>query len=262
MGRPENIEIFNDTIKHCESNEKLKEAIKNSIKNQQLILENDEVNILENKYDTEVKIIVSKKRTYEAAAAYNNEKVCVLNFASATTPGGGVVRGATAQEECLCRCSTLYSCLDTKSMWDGFYMPHRAANNQLNNDDIIYTPGVMVFKSDTVAPKLLPEKEWYNVNVITCAAPRLIQIKLGATDLLGLQEKRIRKILAVAANEGNEVVILGAFGCGAYRNSPQIVAQAAKKVIQEFKKQFKVIEFAVYCPPLDDSNFVTFKRII
>jgi len=262
MGRPENVEIFNDTRKRCETDEKLKEAVMYSVKNQQLILENDEVNIPENKFDTEAEIIISKKRTYEAAASYKNQKVCVLNFASATTPGGGVVRGATAQEECLCRCSTLYSCLNTPNMWDGFYSAHRAANNQLNNDDIIYTPDVIVFKSDTVAPKLLPEEKWYNVDVITCAAPRLIEIKLDAAQLMKLQEKRIRKILTVAADKGNEVVILGAFGCGAYRNSPQIVAQAAKKVIRDFKHQFRVIEFAVYCPSMDDSNYVTFKRTI
>lgn len=76
-------------------------------------------------------------------------KTAVHNFASATNPGGGVTRGSSAQEECLCRCSGLYFSLNTKPMWDGFYNPHRNTHNPIHNDDIIYTPGVVVFKKDT-----------------------------------------------------------------------------------------------------------------
>lgn len=62
--------------------------------------------------------IVSGKRTLEASESYakQNERVCVLNFASATNPGGGVVRGSSGQEEAICRCSTLYHCPNTKEM--------------------------------------------------------------------------------------------------------------------------------------------------
>lgn len=66
----------------------------------------------------------------QAASAYKNTKTAVHNFASATNPGGGVKRGSNAQEECLCRCSGLYVCLSTQTMWDGFYFPHRQAHNQ------------------------------------------------------------------------------------------------------------------------------------
>ncbi len=90
------------------------------------------------------------KKSYEAAAAYKGQKVCVHNFASASNPGGGVERGASAQEECLCRCSGLYFCLTAQEMWDGFYKPHRNAGDPIHNDDIIYTPNVTVFKTDKV----------------------------------------------------------------------------------------------------------------
>ena len=63
------------------------------------------------RFEDEAKIIVSTKRTFEAAAGYAGQKVAVHNFASATNPGGGVTRGSSAQEECLCRCSVLYFCL-------------------------------------------------------------------------------------------------------------------------------------------------------
>ncbi len=72
----------------------------------------------------------------------------MLNFASATNPGGGVVKGSSAQEECLCRCSVLYPCLDTRKMWAKFCDPHRQAGDPLYNDDCIYTPRVRVIKSD------------------------------------------------------------------------------------------------------------------
>lgn len=75
--------------------------------------------------------------------------MCVLNFASATNPGGGVVKGSSAQEEAICRCSTLYPNLKAERAWEKFYAPHRRARDPLHNDDCIYTPGVMVFKADT-----------------------------------------------------------------------------------------------------------------
>lgn len=94
--------------------------------------------------------------------------MCVHNFASASNLGGGVVNGSTAQEECLCRCSSLYFCLNIQEMWDGFYRPHRKEHNPLHNDDIIYTPNVIVFKTDTASPRLMSEEGWYEVNVVTC----------------------------------------------------------------------------------------------
>ena len=60
--------------------------------------------------------------------------------------------------------------------------------------------------------------------------------------------------------EGNEVVILGAFGCGAFLNNPEVVAQAAKNVIEEYKYTFVMIEFAVYCSPRDEQNYAIFDR--
>ena len=61
---------------------------------------------------------------------------------------------------------------------------------------------------------------------------------------------------------GNEVVVLGAFGCGAFANNPNVVAMAAKEVIRDYQYKFKVIEFAVYCNLRDDSNFKIFKRVL
>lgn len=280
MGRQENVEIFQDTEKICKSIPELKEAIKESEKRQKLILEVDSVtaNPDDNKkrFAEKANVVVSKKRSYEAAAGYKGQKICVHNFASATTPGGGVVKGSSAQEECLCRCSTLYFNLNSPDMWVGFYAPHRVAQNPIHNDDCIYTPGVVVMKTDTSMPKLMPKEDWNTVNVITCAAPNLRlmpsnvmntgdgkkRVKITDKELLALHEKRLSRILDIALEEKNDVVILGAFGCGAFENNPRVVALAAKNVIEKYLYSFETIEFAIYCSPKDEQNFVAFKNAL
>ena len=41
-------------------------------------------------------------------------------------------------------------------------------------------------------------------------------------DLLLLHEKKLRRMLDVAVMEGTETIILGAFGCGAFCNNPEV----------------------------------------
>lgn len=160
MGRQENIEIFKDTEKLCKENAAIKQALQKSRKGQKLIPEDVEMSLIDKKrFRHPAKVVVSKKRTFEAAAAYKETKTAVHNFASASNPGGGVERGANAQEECLCRCSDLYFCLNTPEMLNGFYRPHRQARNPLHNDDIIFTPEVLVFKRDSECPKLMDRSE-------------------------------------------------------------------------------------------------------
>lgn len=275
MGREENKQVFLDTEKLCKNNKALKDSITHSLKHQVLICEQDAMEVpYKQKYKEPAQILVSKKRTYEAASVYKEQKVCVLNFASASNPGGGVINGAGAQEECLCRCSTLYFCLNTKEMWEGFYGPHREQRNPIHNDDCIYTADVVVFKTDTAMPELMQEKAWYKVNVISCAAPNLRSkpsnqmnsgdgdkaAKVSDKELLAIHEKRMRRILDIALKNGEEVVVLGAYGCGAFINPPEVVARAMKTVVEEYRYAFRTIEFAVYCSPKDDTNYKVFQR--
>lgn len=277
MGRDENVAVFKDTERLCKTNSILAESVNKATASQKLILEGDSLAVQKKDiYDQPARVIVSGKRTYEAAAGYKGHHIAVHNFASASNPGGGVVNGANAQEECLCRCSGLYFSLNTSVMWDGFYQPHRDAHDPIHNDDIIYTPGVTVFKTDTATPKLMPESDWYDVDVITCAAPNLRsqpsnryntgdgnrQTVMKDGDLLALHEKRLRRILEAALSEGCDTIILGAFGCGAFQNNPEVVALANLNVIRDYLHAFKNIEFAVYCSPRDDRNFKIFERVL
>lgn len=270
--KTELIDIFNDTEKHCRKNEKLAASIKETIKKQYVITESKtEITKPENhRFDAPAKVIVSQNRSLEAAKKYSYERVCVLNFASAIHVGGGVKTGAGAQEECLCRCSTLYFAISDPETKRKFHDTHYkdikiGKINSIYNDDCIYSPGITVFKSDTALPKLMPENEWYNVDVITCAAPNLNSrydnIIISDKNLKELHKRRARRILDIAVSEGEDVIILGAFGCGAFKNPPAVVAEAYREVIQDYLFDFKTIEFAVYCPPQRGSiNYQVFKK--
>lgn len=274
MGRREdNVEIFEDTTAFVDENDKLMKAIVATRNSQKLYLEADSIPEPVKRYGHQAKVVVSGKRTLEAASAYKGKKTCILNFASATNPGGGVVHGSSAQEEALCRCSTLYFVLDTDELMRDFYQPHRKAGDPLYNDDLLYLPEVYAIKSDTSYPKRLPEDQWYKVDVITCAAPNLRErpsnrmnpdcgkqaAKISEADLSVLLEKRIRRIFAAAAAGENEVLILGAFGCGAFRNPPKIVAKAFHKAFEEYGDCFETVEFAVFHTQYETENFKAFQ---
>ena len=158
MGRFENAEVFRDTERMCRENGRLRAAIAASREGQRLIVEGSAVDGVDlNRFDAAAQVVVSPKRTFEAAVAYAGRmRTCAHNFASATNPGG---------------------------------------------------------------------------------------------------ERRLRRILDVAVANGAEAIVLGAFGCGAFRNDPKVVAAAAKTVISDYLHAFRVIEFAVYCRPGDTANY-------
>jgi len=273
--RARNAEIFRNTEYMYKTNTVLKKAVYDSIQGQKLILENSVV-VYEVRNESEGKVVVSGKRTIEASEPYakQGKHVCVLNFASATNPGGGVIHGASAQEAAICRCSTLYPCLNTKVMWEAFYMPHRALENPLYNNDCIITPQVKVFKSDIDFPEELQEAEWWNVDVITCAAPNLRNnpsnmMNPGAgsqkadvpyEELRELLMRRIQRIFEVAIGNGAEVLILGAFGCGAFRNPPKLVAEVFAEFTEKYRKCFDTIEYAIFHTKKEMENYEAFKE--
>lgn len=112
--------------------------------------------------------------------------------------------------------------------------------------------------------------------MITCAAPNLREIpgniyncENGASaagvsnyDLQIIHEKRLRRILDSAVMNHADTVILGAFGCGAFRNDPHAVASAAANVLSDYIYAFENIEFAVYCRPNDDFNYRVFNSVL
>jgi len=220
-------------------------------------------------------IRVSKNKTFEAAMKLHQEfpdkKIAVLNFASATRSGGGVKSGSTAQEESLCRCSTLYPTIDRRWLWQKYYDVNRAAHDVLHTDACIYSPGVIICKTDESIPKRMHPSDFVTVDVISCAAPNLRNepanyhnpetgkpVRMDPDQLRIIHMKRARHIMHVAAANKVDILILGAFGCGAFVNDPEIVAQAYRRVIREYQARFDVIEFAIYCKEFETDNYKAF----
>lgn len=274
--RERNVEIFNNTMDVIKHSEKLTKSVEEILKSQKLILANEKIDSNTEDRASDAKVILSKKRTLEAASSYIGKKICVHNFASATNPGGGVTKGSQAQEESICRCTDLYLCLNTEEYLDKFYGEHRKAHNPIYNDDIIYSPGVDVFKTDTKEPEIMNEKDWYKVDILTCAAPNLRPmpsnimnpdsgdkaVKLTDDELIKILEPRVRKIFDVASFYKNDVLILGAFGCGAFMNPPKLVAEVFNKVMKDYIRKFEVIEYAVYCRDFETKNYEAFHKVL
>lgn len=271
------IEVFQDTMEWVKSDNDLAEAIEKAKKRTKVFWEDEYP-----KYDTKPKykttLSVSRNKSFQAAMKLQNEnpgsKIAVMNFANAFHAGGGVKNGSSAQEEGLCRASTLYPLIYRKSLQDTFYKHHHTLNTAKASDSLIYIEGVVICKTDDDIPKRMAKEDWVEVDVITVAAPDLrtksnIHADLigkgnGMSDaeLFGYHVKRAIHILTCAAAKGADTLVLGAFGCGAFQNNPEVVARAYKAALNEFDGIFDRIEFAVYCSPKDETNYKVFKRVL
>lgn len=269
------IEIFEGTRSLCQSNEKLKSSVEKSCSDQIIYWEGEKIEFGNARFSSPLTLTVSKEKTVEAARKYAKagKKVCILNFASSVSPGGGVVNGSQAQEESICRVSTLYFALSDKNTAGKFYdrhweLIHAGKMNRRNTDDIIYTPGVTVVRDDSNDEVELAENEWYQIDVITCAAPDIRNVgdkteyNPEQNELYAEFVKRWQCILLAGARNKADVLILGAFGCGVFANPPKLVAEAFCEAVKGFENHFETIEFAIYGLSENNVNHVTFKNII
>ena len=261
MGRKELIRCFEDTLYY--SRNELNEKTYKSASSNKVYTENFESKKRKNVNDVSGIVEVVEMTSFDAARAFYNkkEKVAVLNFANPVVPGGGVTNGATAQEECLCRSSNLYPCLSAYNVQDDYYGYNKNLDTGMYSDRVIYTKSVCVFKDDKVVPEYLDKNDRINVDILTCAAPYKPHVKkLKKEDLLTIYKSRIKNILEVAVDNKVQTLILGAFGCGAFANPPEIMAEAFKETIEEgdYSSLIPTIIFAIKGQK-KDRNFQIFK---
>lgn len=247
MDRNDLINSFRDTFAFSQTG-KLGEETAKAASASKIYYESFEANV-KTVEKTHGSVFVVPNTTFaEAQECVKYGRVAVLNFANPENPGGGVEFGAIAQEECLCRSSNLYACLISDHLYDDFYNYHRKMRSNFYSDRLIYTRDVTVFKSDDTIPVMINRKRWFKVDVITCAAPYMGQSKYTPPTVLSkIFKARIKNIMEAALDNNVDVIILGAFGCGAFKNSPKLVAKAFKEAIEEkdYCNKFKRIIFAI-----------------
>lgn len=184
--------------------------------------------------------------------------IAVLNFASARNPGGGYLKGAKAQEEDLCRHALLYPSL---LQAPDYYAAHRASSDLLYSHRVIWSPGVPVHRGED--GRLLAEP--YLVSFLTSPAPnagQMLRHDPGARERIrqALHE-RAGRVLAVAAHHGARALVLGAWGCGVFRNDPREVAAAFHAHLAgdgAFAAVFGRVVFAVWDRMPDSANRAAF----
>lgn len=186
----------------------------------------------------------------------------LLNFASGGHPGGGVERGSRAQEETICRRSTLTRSIytfDANYAKRFGYPHHEGANYPLDNLDFsaIYSPGVTVFREGKECTYM---EHPYSVAFITCAALnlngthrlKLTPDKRMPEEAVAITRNKVRTIFRIALLHGHDSLVLGAFGCGAFKNPPEQVAAIFHEVLEEaeFKDRFRIVTFSI----IEDHN--------
>ena len=250
--------VMDDTQELCDKVAALKNAVASSIEREYILYGDDDVELGSVVPNEEMEIVVSRERTFEAAEKYRGRKICCLDFANSHSVGGAPW-SAGAQEESMCRTSTLYPCLYAEKR--DFYELHcdefdAGEIDEMGTDDLIYVPDVVVFKTDESVPKLKDEDSWFKTDVIVSAAPEL---DWGYDDIAyeKIMESRIKRILDVASKENVQVLILGAFGCGAFQNPPEVVSSIFARLIRKY--DFEIVEFAVFCRG-DTKNFDVFQK--
>ncbi|MCD8308613.1 MAG: TIGR02452 family protein [Clostridia bacterium] len=184
-------------------------------------------------------------------------KILILNMASATTPGGRTREGADAQEEELCRRTSLLLSLES-SQAKSYYDYNNSLKTRMGSDAVILSPYVEVIKDNP--SEILPQP--FPVSVISCAAPmvRLGLEGMSKKEYEDMLYKRIQGILIVAASQGYRHLILGAFGCGIFGNDAAIVSDLFYRAFNELPYAFESVDFAVLCRPDKDYNYRQFCR--
>ena len=168
--------------------------------------------------------------------------VLCLNFASAKHPGGGFLGGAREQEESLARASGLYPCI---ARMQGMYQANKQWGSCLYTDHMIWSPRVPVFRDDE--GNLLDQP--YAVSFLTAPAVNAGAVKEHERALIEpTMVARMEKVLSVAVVQRHHTLVLGAWGCGVFKNDPTRVAQAFHRYLIEgatFCGAFKHVVFAV-----------------
>jgi len=237
------------------------EAVQHSVELSQLYYKDELDRLLLNRKASSGSQIITiiRNSTIQCLTDVRSEekKVALLNFASAKNPGGGFLGGSQAQEESLARSSSLYPTLLQNQK---FYSTNKAANDTFYTDNLIYSPDVVFYKDDD--GKYMDQ--FIKADVITMPAVNKGALKFvdgkGQDEIDAVMKQRIRYVLAVSEKNNVDLLILGAWGCGVFRNDPAKIADNFRDVLNEEPKlDIPRIVFAVL--DRDRKTYGAFERL-
>lgn len=195
--------------------------------------------------------VVNNDCLYEAKRLVDmGLKPAVLNMASFSMPGGGVINGSSAQEEEIFRRTNIFKSLyQFHNIGKSYGIKERQEHYPLDyNYGGIYTPSVTVFKGGRDADYPLLD-EPFMIDVISVAAIKNPLVEHGkiVPYVKKVLFNKVSHILNMALVNGNDSLVLSAFGCGAYRTPPTDMADIMHRVIhsKEFIDTFKKIQIAI-----------------
>lgn len=180
--------------------------------------------------------------TVAQARHQQGHRVALLNFASPISPGGGWLHGSRAQEESLARASALVHCLSD----DIWYGDARHARNPFYDDTVIVTPKVPIFRQHEGDLLATP----WQADVLTAAAVHAHAVRrympARESEIPRIMLGRAIAVLRAACTLDADVLVLGAWGCGNYGNSPMLIAAVFREAINLVDmRTFAQIDFAV-----------------
>lgn len=231
-----NREKANEWLQHISENEDWVSATGNSIRGTYAYTPKDS-HLLTNDVDTVTQCV--KDTTYDCLVKLYEEhpdsRLGALNFASFFNPGGGFLKGSIAQEESLCHKSNLYPVL----AYCPYYEDRKAKNNipAEYESEVIYTPNIL-FTLDGVTPG-------FKADILSCAAPNRNRRNVTEESAEKALRERIELILNSATTNKVDYLVVGAWGCGVFRNEPKMVASIFKEVIEKGDLSIKGIVFAI-----------------
>lgn len=168
-------------------------------------------------------------------------EIIALNFASANNPGGGFLKGSNAQEESICRASSLYINLVKNTE---FYEFHRNQRNPLYSDKMIYSPDVPIIRNDKGQLIKCEKCSFITSPAVNAKVAR--ERNISNDTINKAMKERINKIISLAVKKNPKALVLGAFGCGVFGNDRDVVFKLFEQSINNLiaKDSIKII-FAI-----------------
>ncbi|KAG6866008.1 hypothetical protein C0991_009680 [Blastosporella zonata] len=189
-----------------------------------------------------------------ATSAVDNEKIGILNFASAKRPGGGFLTGAQAQEESIARASTLYPTLMTSQAQKFYTLHNRDSKDGYYSHAMVYSPRVIVFRDDSggwIEP--------IEVDVVTSPAVNAGVVRKSLMGRLSAQaseekiervmKERMGRILFLFEQQGAKHIVLGSFGTGVFQNKVAMIGRIWAELLiapgARFENRFTRVVFGI-----------------